>query len=65
MPRELSAEIRSIYAYAEDCNRKANLAATDELRQDLLRLQQNWMNLAYSYEIAENALGLRPPGPLF
>ena len=57
MPREPSPEIRVLYSYAEDCKRKANLAPTEDARQDLLTLQQNWTNLAHSYEIAEYLLG--------
>jgi hypothetical protein len=56
MPKEPSREIRVLYSYAEDCKRKADLAPTEDARQDLLTLQQNWTNLAHSYEIAEYVL---------
>jgi hypothetical protein len=47
-----------LYSYAEDCKRKADLASTEDARQCLLALQQNWTNLAHSYETAEYLLGL-------
>jgi hypothetical protein len=58
MPREPSREIRLLYSYAEDCKRKADLAPTEDVRRALLTLQQNWVNLAHSYENAEYLLGL-------
>jgi hypothetical protein len=57
MPREPSREICVLYSYAEDCKRKADLAPTEDIKQGLLTLQQNWTNLAHSYEIAEYLLG--------
>lgn len=58
MPRQPSPEVRNIYAYAEDCKRKAKVAPSEKSRQDLLTLQQSWANLAHSYEVAESVLGL-------
>ena len=57
MLREPSREIYLLYSYAEDCKRKADLAPTEDVRGALLTLQQNWENLARSYEIAEYLLG--------
>ena len=62
MSGEPSQEIHVLYSYAEDCKRKADLAPTEDVRQDLLTLRQNWTNLAHSYEVAENLLGLREAG---
>jgi hypothetical protein len=57
-----SQEIGVLYSCAEDCKRKADLAPTENARQDLLTLQQNWTNLAHSYEVAEYLLGLHEVG---
>jgi hypothetical protein len=62
MHRAPSQEIRVLYSYAEDCKRKADVAPTEGARRDLLTLQQNWANLAQSYEVAEYLLGLHEAG---
>jgi hypothetical protein len=59
MLQRVSPEARDLYVYAEDCRRKAEIAPTDESRQELLRLHRSWMNLGHSFEAAEYLLGLR------
>jgi hypothetical protein len=56
MLRKLSKEVSECYARAEDCTRKAAEALTEERREDYLRLQQSWLNLALSYDFAERLL---------
>lgn len=46
-------EAACCYARAEECARKAERASSEEIREDYLRLQKNWLNLACSYELAE------------
>jgi hypothetical protein len=58
MLRSLSKEVRDCHAHGEDCARKAEIAFTDEHRDDLLRLQQSRLTLARSYEFAETAYRL-------
>jgi hypothetical protein len=53
---KLSDQVRECYARAEECGRKAEDAFTEALRQDMLRLQASWLNLARSYEFAERLL---------
>ena len=53
MLRRLSKEISECYAHADDCARKAAEASSEELRDDFLRLQRSWLNLAHSYEFTE------------
>jgi hypothetical protein len=59
MLRKLSKEVRECYARAEDCTRKAAEAIAEERREDYLRLQQSWLNLALSYDFAEGLRDLR------
>jgi hypothetical protein len=53
---KLSDQVRECYARAEECARKAEDAFTETMRQDMLRLQTSWLNLARSYEFAERLL---------
>ena len=53
MLRKLSREVSHCYAHAEDCAQKAADAATEQSRNDYLRLEQNWLTLALSYEFGE------------
>jgi hypothetical protein len=52
-----SQEVANCYEHAEECSRKAERASNEEMRQDFIRLQQNLLNLAHSYELAERLLG--------
>jgi hypothetical protein len=69
MPLPLSKEIEDCQAHAAHCARQAKDAACPNIREDFLRLEQNWLQLARSYEIAQqfvtseikrNALHSRP-----
>jgi hypothetical protein len=52
----LSKEIQDCREHAAHCARKADLAVSDEAREDFLRLQRSWLDLAHSYEFAEQLL---------
>ncbi len=56
MLRRLSREVVDCYVRAENCQRKAEAAPTEESRQDFLQIQQSWLKLATSYEFAERLL---------
>jgi hypothetical protein len=56
MLRKLSENVAHCYRHAEECRRKAEDAFTDEMREDFLRLEQSWLNLAHSYEFAERLI---------
>ena len=47
-------EIEECRAHAAHCARQANDAACPEIREDFLRLEQNWLQLARSYERAQD-----------
>ena len=51
--RQLSKEVSDCYAHAVDCAGKAAKAITGESREGYLRLEQNWLALACSYEFGE------------
>jgi hypothetical protein len=53
MPRPLTREIEDCLAHAAHCARQAEKAASPDVRADFLRLEQNWLQLAHSYEIAQ------------
>jgi hypothetical protein len=53
MPRPLAKEIEDCLAHATHCARQAENAACPDVRADFLRLEQNWLQLARSYEIAQ------------
>jgi hypothetical protein len=53
MLQELDKEVRGCLVRAEECARKAEMAITTELRDDFLRLQRQWLDLAKNYEFAE------------
>ena len=53
MLKNLSEEIRECYRHAEDCARKAAEQTDPGLRDDFLRLEKRWLDLARSMEFAE------------
>jgi hypothetical protein len=53
MPLPLTKEIEDCQAHAAHCARQARDAACPNIRADFLRLEQNWLQLAHSYEIAQ------------
>lgn len=56
MLKSLSKEIRDCHAHAENCEERAETALNAEMRKDFLRLRDSWLNLARSYEFAEQLL---------
>ena len=46
---------------ASECARKAETAASKECRDDYLRIEKSWINLAHSYEFAAQLIGKRDP----
>lgn len=53
MLRSFSEEIRHCCEHAEACARKAEYAASEEMRHDFLRLERRWLQLARSYQLVE------------
>jgi hypothetical protein len=53
MPLSLTKEIEGCRAHAAHCALQARNAACADIREDFLRLEQNWLQLARSYEIAQ------------
>jgi hypothetical protein len=49
----LSEQIRDCLQHAEDCARKAAVQTDPRLREDFLRLEKRWLDLARSMEFAE------------
>lgn len=48
----LTKEIEDCLEHAAHCARQAKGAACPNIREDFLRLEQNWLQLARSYEVA-------------
>ena len=53
MLNNLSAQIRDCLQHADDCARKAEAQNDPGLREDFLRLEKRWFELARSMEFAE------------
>jgi len=53
MPLPLSKEIEECRAHAAHCARQAKSTACPDIREDFHRLEQNWLQLARSYEVAQ------------
>jgi hypothetical protein len=53
MPLHHTKEIEECRAHAAYCARQAERAGCPNIREDFLRLEQNWLQLACSYEIAQ------------
>ena len=53
MPPLLTKEIEECQGHAAHCARQAKMANSPEIREDFLRLEQNWLQLARSYQIAQ------------
>jgi hypothetical protein len=53
MPLPLTKEVEDCQAHAAHCARQAKGAACPNVREDFLRLEQNWLQLARSYEVAQ------------
>jgi hypothetical protein len=57
MPLPLSKEIEECRAHAAHCARQAKSTACPDIREDFRRLEQNWLQLARSYEVAQQIKG--------
>ena len=53
MLSNLSEQIRDCLQHAEECARKAAAQTNPALRDDFLRLEKRWLDLARSMEFAE------------
>jgi hypothetical protein len=53
MLNNLSEQIRECLQHAEDCARNATAQTDPGLREDFLRLEKRWLDLARSMEFAE------------
>jgi hypothetical protein len=62
MPLPLSKEIEECRAHAAHCARQAKSTACPDIREDFRRLEQNWLQLARSYEVARR---IASPGTKF
>jgi len=62
MPLPLSKEIEECRAHAAHCARQAKSAACPDICEDFRRLEQNWLQLARSYEVARQIVS---PGTKF
>jgi uncharacterized membrane protein len=51
--RKVRKEVRQCYARAEAARQEAEAAFSNEIRDDLLDLEESWLKLARSYEFAE------------
>jgi len=56
MPLPLSKEIEECRAHAAHCARQAKSTACPDIREDFRRLEQNWVQLARSYEVAQQQI---------
>ena len=56
MPLPLTKEIEDCLDHAAHCAGQAKTAACPNIRQDFLRLEQNWLQLARSYENAQQIM---------
>ena len=65
MLNNLSQQIRDCLQHAEDCARKAAAHTDPALRDDFLRLEKRWLDLARSMEFAErlNSFTKNSPKP--
>src|SRR5262249_25244088 len=55
MLNNLSEQIRECLQHAEDCARKAaELPSSSPLREDFLRLEKRWLELARGFEFGES-----------
>src|SRR5262249_27488705 len=62
MSLPLTKEIEDCLAHAAHCARQAKNAACLDVREDFLRLEQNWLQLARSYEVAQQLATTRING---
>lgn len=61
MTAYLAKEIKECREHAAHCARKAMSASAEDVREDFLRLERSWLQLARSYEFAQEIMnGSRP-----
>jgi hypothetical protein len=53
MLENLSEEIRGCLRYAAECARKAKESSKPNLREDFLEMERRWLQLAHSYQFAQ------------
>jgi hypothetical protein len=53
MPLLLTKEIEECQVHAAHCALRAENAVCPDIREDFLRLEQSWLQLARSYQIAQ------------
>jgi 16S rRNA U1498 N3-methylase RsmE len=53
MPLPVTKQIEECRAHAAHCARQAKSATCPDIREDFRRLEQNWLQLARSYELAQ------------
>jgi hypothetical protein len=53
MPLPVTKQIEECRAHAAHCARQAKSTACPDIREDFRRLEQNWLQLARSYEVAQ------------
>ena len=54
MLNNLSEKMRECLQHAEDCARKAAAQSDARLRDDFLRLEKRWLDLARSFEFGKS-----------
>jgi hypothetical protein len=62
MPLPVTKQIEECRAHAAHCARQAKSTACPDIREDFRRLEQNWLQLARSYEVAQEIVS---PGTKF
>jgi len=62
MPLPLIKEIEDCEAHAAHCARQAKNAACPNIREDFLRLEQSWLQLAHNYQVAQQILSAEANG---
>jgi hypothetical protein len=53
MADSLTKEIEDCLTHAAHCARQAKDTTCPDIREDFLRLEQNWLQLARSYEVTQ------------
>ncbi|MFY9692170.1 MAG: hypothetical protein WA776_16340 [Xanthobacteraceae bacterium] len=61
MTAYLATEIDECREHAAHCARMAMTVGAEEVREDFLRLEQSWLQLARSYEFARRMMGDSKP----
>ena len=62
MSLSVTKEIEECQAHAAHCASQARKAGSSDVREDFLRLEQNWLQLARSYQIAQQIVTVKTNG---